>query len=179
MAVQEPDAAMLAGIKVAMIAAMASNRVIGRDNQLPWHIPEDLKFFKRVTLGKPVVMGRNTFESIGRPLPGRTNIVVTRNRNWSAEGVEVVASLEAALESGERAARAAGADEVMVIGGGEIYRQALPLAQRLYLTEVQAEFQGDAWFPEIGSGWEEQWRESHPATDSGQPGYDFACLERL
>ncbi|ASJ23610.1 dihydrofolate reductase [Laribacter hongkongensis] len=130
---------------LALIAARARNGVIGLDNRMPWHLPEDLAYFKRVTLGKPVVMGRKTFESIGRPLPGRLNIVVTRNPGWQAAGVQVAHSLDAALAL----AAAAVPEEIMLIGGAELYRQALPQADVLYLTEIDAEFAGDAFFPEV------------------------------
>ncbi|MCG9024478.1 dihydrofolate reductase [Laribacter hongkongensis] len=130
---------------LALIAARARNGVIGLDNRMPWHLPEDLAYFKRVTLGKPVVMGRKTFESIGRPLPGRLNIVVTRNPGWQAAGVQVAHSLDAALVL----AAAAVPEEIMLIGGAELYRQALPQADVLYLTEIDAEFAGDAFFPEV------------------------------
>ncbi|MCG9095644.1 dihydrofolate reductase [Laribacter hongkongensis] len=130
---------------LALIAARARNGVIGLDNRMPWHLPEDLAYFKRVTLGKPVVMGRKTFESIGRPLPGRLNIVVTRNPGWQAAGVQVAHSLDAALAL----AAVAAPEEIMLIGGAELYRQALPQADVLYLTEIDAEFAGDAFFPEV------------------------------
>ena len=130
---------------LALIAARARNGVIGLDNRMPWHLPEDLAYFKRVTLGKPVVMGRKTFESIGRPLPGRLNIVVTRNPGWQAAGVQVAHSLDAALALAAEAVP----EEIMLIGGAELYRQALPQADVLYLTEIDAEFAGDAFFPEV------------------------------
>lgn len=130
---------------LALIAARARNGVIGLDNRMPWHLPEDLAYFKRVTLGKPVVMGRKTFESIGRPLPGRLNIVVTRNPDWQAAGVQVAHSLDAALALAAEAVP----EEIMLIGGAELYRQALPQADVLYLTEIDAEFAGDAFFPEV------------------------------
>ena len=112
--------------EIVLIAAMAKNRVIGKDNKMPWHLPADLKHFKRITLGKPVIMGRKTFCSLGRPLPGRQNIVITRDPGFTAEGCDVVNSLEAALE------KAQATDQLMVIGGADIYRQFLPLAKRLY-----------------------------------------------
>ena len=131
--------------RLAMVAARARNGVIGLDNRLPWHLPEDLAHFKRVTLGKPVIMGRKTFESIGRPLPGRTNIVVTSNPDWQADGVTVVLSLDAALE----AAGETGADEAMLIGGAELYRQALSRTDEIFLTEIDADYPGDAHFPSL------------------------------
>jgi dihydrofolate reductase len=129
---------------LSMIVAMSDNRVIGIENRLPWHIPEDLKRFKKITSGHPIVMGRKTFESIGRPLPGRTNIVVTRNKDYRAEGVFACFSLKEALEF---AGRAPGAEEIFVIGGGELFREALPMADRIYLTEVKWPYEGDAYFP--------------------------------
>jgi len=156
---------------VALIAAMDRNRLIGRDNTLPWHLPEDLRHFKATTLGKPVVMGRKTWESLGRPLPGRRNIVVSRNPDYPLQGAELAPSLDAAL------ARAAGDDETFVIGGADLYRQALPLAQRLYLTEIDAEHEGDAWFPAIPAGeWQESTRERH--VSAGGLAYAFVLYER-
>lgn len=143
----------MSGLRLAMIAAMSRNRVIGRDNELPWHISADLKHFKRTTLGKPVVMGRKTYESIGRPLPGRTNIVVTRQQGYQPEGVRVATSTEAALALAEEVATADGAAEVMVIGGEQLYRSLLPHADHLYLTEVDADVEGDAYFPELAPCW--------------------------
>ncbi len=133
--------------RIALIAAVAANGVIGQDNAMPWHLPADLAHFKRVTLGKPVIMGRRTCESIGRPLPGRRNIVVSRQPGLAIEGCEVVDSLEAALER----AREGGPEEIMIIGGAQLYEQALPLADRLYLTLVDAAPEGDARFPEWSS----------------------------
>jgi len=149
---------------IALIAALAENGVVGRDNQLPWHLPGDLPYFKRVTLGKPVVMGRKTWDSIGRPLPGRANIVVSRQVGLQLEGATVVADIESALALASGIAAAAGVQELMVIGGAEIYALALPLAQRLYLTEVHAEVAGDAWFPPWNrDDWQERSREYHSA----------------
>lgn len=138
-------------MNLAIIVAAARNHAIGKDNQLPWHLPQDLKYFKSVTLGKPVIMGRKTYESIGRPLPGRTNIVVTRSSDWSAAGVIAVNSLAQAVEQA-RAVVAAGATpggEAMIIGGAEIYRSALPQVNRVYLTRVALEVDGDAFFPAL------------------------------
>jgi len=125
-----------------MIAAMANNRVIGLDNKMPWHLPADLQHFKKVTTGKPVLMGRKTFESIGRPLPGRRNIIITRNTQYSAQGIETVTTPEAALELVKHE------EEVMVIGGGNIYQHFLPRAERLYLTFIDLEVEGDTQFPD-------------------------------
>jgi dihydrofolate reductase len=164
---------------IALIAALANNGVLGRDNQLPWHLPGDLQYFKRTTLGKPVVMGRKTREAIGRPLPGRTNIVISRQQDLELEGTRVVASIEAALTLAEEVAGADGIDELMVIGGAEIYALALPLAQKLYLTEVHAEVTGDAWFPPWNrSQWREISRERHVACDSNPYDYSFVVYER-
>lgn len=165
---------------LSMIVAMAQNRVIGRNNQLPWYLPNDLKYFKRVTMGKPIIMGRKTYESIGKPLPGRTNIVVTRNREFSAEGVKVVHSLEQAIALAEQVALVDGSGEVVVIGGAQLYAEALPLTERIYLTEVRAEVEGDAFFPEIApSNWGVVAREDWPAEGPNPYDYSFVVLERL
>ncbi|MES2604120.1 MAG: type 3 dihydrofolate reductase [Pseudomonadota bacterium] len=165
-------------MKIALVVAAARNRAIGLNNKMPWHLPEDLKYFKRVTMGKPVIMGRNTFESIGRPLPGRPNIVISRNADYQAEGITLVASLEAALDAA-RKLLPVGQDEVMVIGGAQIYAQALALAQRLYLTEVDAEPEADAFFPEfMRSDWREVAREAHPATATNPYPYCFLVLDK-
>lgn len=125
-----------------MIAAMANNRVIGLNNTMPWHLPGDLQHFKKVTTGKPVIMGRKTFESIGRPLPGRRNIIITRNSQYQATGIEIVTTPEAALNL------VADVEEVMIIGGGNIYQQFLESAQRLYLTFIDLDVEGDTQFPD-------------------------------
>lgn len=168
-------------MRLALIVAQGRNRVIGNDNKLPWYLPEDLRYFKQVTLGKPIIMGRKTFESIGRPLPGRMNIVITRDVNWFANGITIVNSLDAAIEMGAAQALIDGCDEAVVIGGAQIYQQALPRIDRLYLTQVDAEPEGDAYFPELdGAQWNEIGRESFPAGD--QPNrypYDFIVLERV
>ena len=126
---------------ISLIAAMANNRVIGKDNQMPWHLPADLKHFKAVTLGKPVVMGRKTFESIGRPLPGRRNLVISRQTDLQLDGVDVFHSIEDAL------ADLAGIEEVMIIGGGRLYQQMISFADKLYITWIQTEIEGDTKFP--------------------------------
>ena len=160
--------------RIALIAALAENRVIGRKNRLPWRLPADLRRFKSVTMGKPVIMGRKTYESIGKPLPGRSNIVVTRDPDYRAQGCQVVHSLDQALEAG------AGHAEVMVIGGAELYRQALGRAQRMYLTLVRAEVEGDTLFPDIEpQQWRELERESHRADEKNQYDYDFVILQRV
>ena len=162
---------------VSLLAALARNRVIGRDNAIPWHLPEDLKRFKQLTLGHAVIMGRKTFDSIiettGKPLPGRDNIVITRSRGWAHAGCRVAHSLEEAL------AAVASAKQAFVIGGAEIYALALPLADRLYFTEIDAEFEGDALFPEFDrTQWREVSRESRRVDGAGGFGYHFVVYER-
>jgi len=165
-------------MKIALIVAVSKNNVIGRENQLPWHLPEDLKYFKSVTMGKPILMGRKTFDSIGRPLPGRVNIVITRNSSWTADGVEVVHNLDAAILAGEKACRASGADEIMVIGGAQIYIECLPAADKLYLTKVDAVVEGDAFFPGINLAQWRQLSETTPGKIDKHP-YRFVVLERI
>jgi len=163
-------------MKISLIAAVAENRVIGRAGTMPWRLSGDLKHFKAVTMGKPVIMGRRTFQTLGRPLPGRTNIVITRDENFSAEGVTVTHSLDDALQAAERE----GTAEAMVIGGGEVYALALGRADRLYLTEVHAAPQGDAFFPEWTPGeWKEVSRDDRPAEGSDGPAHSFVVLERV
>lgn len=153
---------------------MAANRIIGRDNALPWHLPADLKRFKALTMGHPVVMGRKTYESIGRPLPGRRNLVITRDRGYRADGCEIVHTLDAAIAAcGDK-------ETVFIIGGAEVYRESLARAQRLEFTEIQAEFEGDAAFPEISPAeWREVAREIHPAGAGVPFRYDFVRYERV
>lgn len=166
-------------MKLALIAALAQNRVVGIDNKLPWHLPEDLKYFKRVTTGKAVVMGRKTYESIGRPLPNRTNIVITRNQDFTAPGIEVVTSLEAALELAENISLINGVDEVMVIGGAQIYEATLPRADRLYLTHVHADVEGDAYFPNVNMNeWKELGREDYAASETNPYDYSFVVYDK-
>lgn len=164
---------------LSLIAALAENRVIGRDNKLPWYLPNDLKYFKAVTYGKPVLMGRKTWESLGRPLPGRTNIVITRQRDYAAVGAKVVASLDEALRLAEQVALIDGVDECVVIGGAEIYAQALPRCDRLYLTEVHACVAGDAYFPEfVRAEWREEKRERFSAEGPNPYDYSFVVYGR-
>ncbi len=144
-------------VAIALIAAVAENGVIGDGNTIPWRLPSDFAHFKRMTLGKPLIMGRKTFESIGRPLPGRTNIVVSRQEGYQPDGVIVISSLEAALDHAQEIATADRANEVMIGGGAEIYRQAMPFADRMYLTQVVLEPPGDAFFPSIDF---EQWKQA-------------------
>jgi dihydrofolate reductase len=162
---------------VSLIVAAAANGVIGRDSRMPWHLPEDLAHFKRLTLGHPVVMGRKTYESIlaalGKPLPGRTNIVVTRQAGFAAPGCIVAASLDAAL------AAAGAAEEVFVIGGAEIYRLAFERADRVYLTLIDAAFEGDATFPALDPAfWREAEHENHPPAGDRTFGFAFLRYER-
>lgn len=163
----------MTGPRISLIAALSDDGVVGIENRLPWRLPADLRWFKRQTMGKPIVMGRKTFQSLGRPLPGRTNIVVSRDPAFQADGCLVVHSLDQAL------AAAGGADEVMIIGGASLYTQALPRAERLYLTYVHGRFQGDAWFPPFDPrDWREIQREDHPADDRNPWPYSFLILER-
>ena len=167
-------------VKIAAIVAVTSNGVIGRDNQMPWHLPNDLKYFKETTMGKPVVMGRKTFESIGRPLPGRTNIVVTGNRDYHAKGVEVVYSLGDAIKLARRAAEAEGVKELMIIGGAKLYAEALPLVERLYLTEIKAEIEGDAYFEVLNlDEWLEAGRQDFAAEGANPYNYSFVVYNRV
>ena len=161
-------------MRLSMIVAMGKNRVIGINNQLPWKLSADLQYFKKVTMGKPIIMGRKTFESIGKPLPGRTNIVITRSKTWQAEGVQVAHSIEAA----KKIAKEEKAKEAMVIGGAEIYALALPEAEKLYVTEVDLSPEGDAYFPEISKSWLKVRNKKHKA-EGGNPAYNFVVYERL
>ena len=153
---------MASGMKLHLIYARSRNGVIGKDNQMPWHLPEDLAHFKRVTLGQPVIMGRKTWDSLParfRPLPGRLNIVVTRQSDWHVEGALRAASIEDAM-------RLCGdAPDAWIMGGAEIYRQAEPLASTAVVTEIDAEFEGDAFAPELSAGWAEVQREAHVAAN--------------
>ncbi|MDS4030587.1 MAG: type 3 dihydrofolate reductase [Candidatus Contendobacter sp.] len=159
--------------RLALIAALARNRVIGRDNRLPWRLPADLRFFKRTTTGKPLLMGRRTWESIGRPLPGRRMIVLSRDLDYQAPGCMVARSLDEAVELADAA------PEIMVIGGAALYRQTLPLADRLYLTRVEADVPGDVWFPEWNEeDWRLAWEELHPADRDHAWPYRFQRWER-
>ncbi len=157
-----------------MIAAMAKQRVIGKDNQMPWHLPADLKHFKAVTMGKPVIMGRLTYQSIGRPLPGRLNIVVSRNVDLAIEGVTVVNTVQAALDLVEDE------DEVMIIGGGNIYQQCLVFADTLYLTFIEKDVEGDAHFPDYQQyQWQQLASEKHLADEKNPYNYEFVTLARV
>jgi dihydrofolate reductase len=165
--------AAASGPRVHLIFARAANGVIGRDNAMPWHLPEDLAHFKRLTQGHPVIMGRKTWDSLPprfRPLPGRANIVITRQQDWNENGALRASSLEISLSFCEHS------PEVWIIGGAQIYAQALPLAQRVEVTEIGQDFEGDAYAPALGNEWVETARESHVST-SGLP-FDFVRYER-
>ncbi|WP_347232152.1 type 3 dihydrofolate reductase [Pseudoalteromonas sp. PS5] len=159
---------------ISMIAAMANNRVIGKDNDMPWHLPADLQHFKKITLGKPVIMGRKTFESIGRPLPGRRNIVISRNSNYTHEGIEVVSTPEAALKA------VSNYEEIMIIGGGHIYDIFLPYAQRLYLTFIDLDVEGDTQFPDYKKfgEWREVETECNEPDERNNHSYKFVTLHK-
>lgn len=158
---------------ISLVVAMDEGRVIGIDNRLPWRLPADLQHFRRVTMGKPVLMGRKTFDSIGKPLAGRDNIVVTQDRRYRPAGVTVVHSIDQAF------AAAGDADEIMVIGGASFYEQLLPRAQRLYLTEIHHSFAGDAFFPAVDpEAWRETAREDHGPDEKNPYAYSFVTLER-
>jgi dihydrofolate reductase len=161
-------------LKLSLIAALADNRVIGRGGGLPWHLPDDLRRFKSLTMGRPILMGRRTFDSIGRALPGRRNLVLTRHPDTLPAGVEAVASLPSAL------AMCADAEELCVIGGAELYRLALPLATRLELTQVHATIDGDVLFPDYDSAqWRELERREHAADERHRWPMTFLTLERV
>jgi dihydrofolate reductase len=166
-------------LPLSLIAALGENRVIGIDNSMPWHLPGDFKYFKATTLGKPIIMGRKTWDSLGRPLPGRLNIVVSRQPGLALDGAEVFSSLEAAVERAETWALEQGADELMLIGGAQLYAQALEQADRLYLTRVALSPEGDAWFPAFDSS---QWKlvsnQLNPA-EGDKPAYSFEVWEKL
>jgi len=159
---------------ISIIAALADNRVIGIDNRLPWNLPADMKWFRQQTMGKPVLMGRKTYDSIGRPLPKRRNIVISRDTSLEIEGCEVVSSAAAAFQ------RCADEEEVMIIGGASFYAQTLPHADRLYLTLVHTEPEGNAWFPKIDyNQWREGERIDHQADEANAFACSFVILERV
>ncbi|MEQ9563092.1 MAG: type 3 dihydrofolate reductase [Woeseiaceae bacterium] len=160
-------------MKISLIVAASTNNIIGMEGGLPWRLPEDLQRFKRLTMGKPIIMGRVTHESIGRPLPGRTNIILTTNPHYMAPGCEVAARLDQAL------ALAGEAEEVMVIGGAYVYEAFLPMADRIYLTRVRAKIDGDRYFPELDPDeWTIRSKEEFPVNEDRDYGYSFQVLER-
>jgi len=167
-------------VKLCLIVAVAENGVIGRDNDLPWKISSDLQYFKATTMGKPIIMGRKTFQSIGRPLPGRTNIVITRDTSYAPEGVIVAHTLDMALDVATGIAQSKGEDEVMVIGGAEIYTLCLPKADRIYLTRVHGDVSGDAHFPALlEKDWIEHSCAHHKAGDKDSHDYSLIILDRI
>ena len=162
-------------MRISIIVAMDEGRVIGNEGGMPWHLPADLKFFKSVTMGKPIIMGRSTYESIGKPLPGRTNIVITRNADFQAEGCRVALSVGAALDI----ARAENAEEAMIIGGGGVYEQTLHITDRLYLTQIAAHLIGDTRFPVIKTEeWQEVSRQGYAADGDNPFDLAFVVLDR-
>jgi dihydrofolate reductase len=166
-------------MRISLIAAMDRNRVIGRNNDLPWHLPADLLWFKKNTLGKPILMGRKTFVSIGRPLPGRTNIVLTRDMTFQAEGCIVVHDIEEALRAASRDISDTDDGEVVVIGGGQLFELLIDLADRLYLTRIDADFEGDTFFPAIESNeWSVLWQEQLLKSEGSLFDIRFMILER-
>jgi len=169
------DAAMqIPPMQISLIAAMDEERLIGASYALPWRLPADMQWFRKQTMGKPVVMGRNTYTSIGKPLPGRLNIVLSRNRKLKLEGCCVIHDLDQLQSATENAS------EVMVIGGSEIYELTLPLESRMYLTGIAASFEGDAWFPDFNAAeWAEVYREDHAADELNKWPYCFRILERI
>jgi dihydrofolate reductase len=167
-------------MNIVLVAAVAENGVIGRGNALPWRIRSDLKHFRTLTLGKPVIIGRKTYLSIGKPLAGRTTIVVSRDRNFAADGVVVAASFEAALTAARGEALRRETDIIIVAGGGEIYAQAMPFAARLAISEVRKQIDGDAHFPFIDPGiWKETAREEHAPAEGDEAAFAFVNYERI
>lgn len=170
---------MTTHLPLSLIAALGENRVIGVDNSMPWHLPGDFKYFKATTLGKPIIMGRKTWDSLGRPLPGRLNLVVSRQPDLQLEGAEVFSSLDVAVKRAEEWAHEQGVDEVMLIGGAQLYAQGLDQADRLYLTRVALSPEGDAWFPEFDPA---QWKlvsNTENAAVEDKPAYAFEVWERV
>ncbi len=166
-------------MKLALMWAMSRNRTIGQQNRLPWHLPEDLKYFKRVTMGKPIIMGRKTWDSLGRPLPGRSNIVISRDPDFEAPGGLLTHSLPEAVALARKIAAESAVDEAVIIGGAEIFAMALPMAERLYLTEIHADVPGDTFFPDFDvSRWQETAREDFTASGDNPFDYSFVVLDQ-
>ena len=164
---------------LSMIVATAENNIIGKDNTMPWHLPADLAYFKKVTLGKPIIMGRKTYESIGRPLPGRRNIVISRDEGYSAEGIDTVTSVEQALSLVDGSDGNEAVDEIMVIGGGAIYKHCLPNADRLYVTHIKAAIDGDTKFPKYDEiDWRKTVSELRVSDEKNAYDLDFCVYER-
>lgn len=167
-------------IKTSLIVAVTENGIIGKDNDMPWKISSDLQYFKKITLNKPVIMGRKTFASIGKPLINRTNIVITRDTGFTHEGVITAHSAEMALDVGKNIAEAKGLKEIMVIGGAQIYDLTLPYADRLYLTRIHANIEGDTYFPQLHENeWIEYSSERHVAGEKDSHDYSFIVLDRI
>lgn len=167
----------MTSLRLSLLVAMAKNRVIGRNNKLPWHLPADLKHFKFLTMGQTIVMGRKTYESIGKPLPGRANIIITRQAGYEVPGATVVNSIDDALRMCEKVRSING--ENFIIGGEELYRQTLKICQRIYITEIQRDFEGDVFFPEFDPGeWEETQRDKHISENDTDLEYHFVVLDR-
>ena len=165
---------------LSMIVATADNNIIGKDNDMPWHLPADLAYFKKVTLGKPIIMGRKTFESIGRPLPGRRNIVISRDESYQAEGIDSVTSVEQALSLVDGSDGSEGAEEIMVIGGGAIYAHCLPKADRLYITHIKAAIDGDTQFPNYDDGsWKKTASDVRDSDEKNVHQLDFCVYEKI
>jgi dihydrofolate reductase len=165
---------------LSMIVATADNNIIGKDNDMPWHLPADLAYFKKVTLGKPIIMGRKTYESIGRPLPGRRNIVISRDENYFADGVDTVTSVEQALALVDGSDGNNAVEEIMVIGGGAIYKHCLPKADRLYVTHIKATIDGDTQFPIYDDGcWRKTGSELRASDDKNAYDLDFCVYQRI
>jgi dihydrofolate reductase len=159
---------------------MGENRAIGKGGNLPWHLHSDMRYFRKVTMGKPIIMGRLTFKSLGRALDGRVNIVLTRNAAFEAPGAIMAYNLEEALDVARRAAASAGVDEIVVMGGEDVFRAVLPQASRIYLTEVHASPHADTWFPELDlSQWREVSREAHAAGPKDDHAFSFVVLDRI
>lgn len=159
---------------ISLICAMDSNRLIGNNNKIPWHMPADLAFFKRTTMGKPIIMGRKTFESIGKPLPGRTNIVVTSNPDLVIPGCIIADSIEQAIRINPNC------DEIMIIGGTSVYQQTIGVADHIYMTQIHHSFQGDTWFPEISlRRWKQETREDFQADENNPYAYSLIKYSRV
>lgn len=167
----------MTSLRLSILVAMARNRVIGQDNRLPWHLSADLKHFKSLTTGHIIIMGRKTYESIGRPLPGRTNIVITRQKNFKAIGATIVHSVENALQACKQVSTLN--QEHFIIGGAEIFQQTLKICQRMYITEIQRDFEGDTFFPEFDpNDWKETQRDKHYSDQDNNIEYHFIVLDR-
>lgn len=165
---------------LSMIVATADDNVIGKDNDMPWHLPADLAYFKKVTLGKPIIMGRKTYESIGRPLPGRRNIVISRDVNYQADGIDTVTSVEQAIALVDGSDGREGVEEIMVIGGGAIYKHCLPAAQRLYITHIKAKIDGDTQFPNYDDdSWNKVASEVRASDEKNAYVLDFSVYEKV